>query len=137
MDVLVEMAIDLGCQLQEDSRYLALRAAQQAADEDEQLQKLIGEFNLKRMAINAEEQKAEEEQDAEKLRTLNGALRSVYADIMQNEHMVAYNEAKEPFDALVQKINTAIALAAQGQDPAAAAEESGCTGNCGSCGGCH
>lgn len=137
MDVLVEMAIDLGCQLQEDSRYLALRAAQQAADEDEQLQKLIGEFNLKRMAINAEEQKAEEEQDAEKLRTLNTALRSVYADIMQNEHMVAYNEAKEPFDALVQKINTAIALAAQGQDPAAAAEESGCTGNCGSCGGCH
>ena len=137
MDVLVEMAIDLGCQLQEDSRYLALRAAQQAADEDEQLQKLIGEFNLKRMAINAEEQKAEEEQDAEKLRTLNGALRSVYADIMQNEHMVAYNEAKEPFDALVQKINTAIALTAQGQDPAAAAEESGCTGNCGSCGGCH
>ena len=137
MDVLVEMAIDLGCQLQEDSRYLALRAAQQAADEDEQLQKLIGEFNLKRMAINAEEQKAEEEQDAEKLRTLNGALRSVYADIMQNEHMIAYNEAKEPFDALVQKINTAIALAAQGQDPAAAAEESGCTGNCASCGGCH
>ena len=137
MDVLVEMAIALGCQLQEDSRYLALRAAQQAADEDEQLQKLIGEFNLKRMAINAEEQKAEEEQDAEKLRTLNTALRSVYADIMQNEHMVAYNEAKEPFDALVQKINTAIALAAQGQDPAAAAEESGCTGNCGSCGGCH
>ena len=137
MDVLVEMAIDLGCQLQEDSRYLALRAAQQAADEDEQLQKLIGEFNLKRMAINAEEQKAEEEQDAEKLRTLNTALRSVYADIMQNEHMVAYNEAKEPFDALVQKINTAIALAAQGQDPAVAAEESGCTGNCGSCGGCH
>lgn len=137
MDVLVEMAIDLGCQLQEDSRYLALRAAQQAADEDEQLQKLIGEFNLKRMAINAEEQKAEEEQDAEKLRTLNTALRSVYADIMQNEHMTAYNEAKEPFDALVQKINTAIALAAQGQDPAAAAEESGCTGNCGSCGGCH
>ena len=137
MDVLVEMAIDLGCQLQEDSRYLALRAAQQAADEDEQLQNLIGEFNLKRMAINAEEQKAEEEQDAEKLRTLNTALRSVYADIMQNEHMIAYNEAKEPFDALVQKINTAIALAAQGQDPAAAAEESGCTGNCGSCGGCH
>ena len=137
MDVLVEMAIDLGCQLQEDSRYLALRAAQQAADEDEQLQKLIGEFNLKRMAINAEEQKAEEEQDAEKLRTLNTALRSVYADIMQNEHMVAYNEAKEPFDALVQKINTAIALAAQGQDPAAAAEESGCTRNCGSCAGCH
>ena len=137
MDVLVEMAIDLGCQLQEDSRYLALRAAQQAADEDEQLQKLIGEFNLKRMAINAEEQKAEEEQDAEKLRTLNTALRSVYADIMQNEHMIAYNEAKEPFDALVQKINTAIALAAQGQDLAAAAEESGCTGNCGSCGGCH
>ena len=71
------------------------------------------------------------------MRQLNEELRAVYGQIMANEHMIAYNEAKEPFDALVQKINTAIALAAQGQDPAAAAEESGCTGNCGSCGGCH
>ena len=136
MDVLVDMAIDLGCQLQEDPRYLALRAAQEAADADEALQKLIGEFNLKRMAINTEESKEEEERSADKLHRLNTELREVYNEIMQNEHMIAYNDAKTPFDELVRKLNAAIALAAQGQDPHLAAQEGGCSGDCGSCGGC-
>ncbi len=55
---------------------------------------------------------------------------------MANEHMKAYNAAHTALDELVRKINAAIALAVQGQDPALAAQESGCTGNCGSCGGC-
>ena len=137
MDVLVDMAIDLGCQLQEDPRYLALRASQEAADADEALQKLIGEFNLKRMAINTEESKEEEERSADKLHRLNTELREVYNEIMQNEHMIAYNDAKTPFDELVRKLNAAIALAAQGQDPHLAAQEGGCSGNCAGCGGCH
>ncbi len=137
METLVAMAIDLGCQLQEDERFLALRAAQAAADADENLQKLIGDFNLKRMAINTEETKAEGERDAEKLRTLNMELRDIYATVMANEHMMAYNDARTALDALVNKLHAAISLAAQGQDPNLAAQESSCNGDCGSCGGCH
>ncbi len=135
-EVLVNMAIDLGYQLQGDERYTAVRTAQQEADADEELQRLIGEFNIKRMNINQEESKPEEEQDAAHLRQLNEEMRSVYAQIMANEHMQAYNIAHSALDELVRKINAAIALAVQGQDPALAAQESGCTGNCGSCGGC-
>ena len=137
MEVLVEMAIDLATQLQEDERYLALQSAQQAADADEELQTLIGEFNLKRMAINTEETKSEEERDAEKLRTLNTQLRDIYARVMANPRMMAYNDARTALDALVNKLHAAISLAAQGQDPHLAAQESSCTGDCGSCGGCH
>jgi len=137
MDVLVEMAIDLASQLQADDRCQAVFAAQQAADADETLQQLIGDFNLKRMAINTEEMKDEGERDAEKLRTLNTELRSIYADIMSNEHMVAYNGAKTALDELVRKIQTAINLAVQGQDPSLAAQEMSCGGDCSSCGGCH
>lgn len=137
MEVLVEMAIDLACQLQEDLRYLALRAAQEAADADEGLQKLIGDFNLKRIAINAEETKDEAEKDAEKLRDLNTELRTVYASIMENEHMIAYNDAKTALDGLVGRINAAISLAVQGQDPHIAADEASCSGDCSTCGGCH
>lgn len=136
MDVLVQMAIDLACQLKEDERCLAVRNAQLAADADEELQKLIGEFNLKRIAINNEETK-EGERDAEKLRGLNTEIREIYASIMANEHMIAYNEAKTALDQLVGKIQTAINLAVQGQDPNLAANEISCSGNCGSCGGCH
>ncbi len=137
METLLAMAIDLGCQLQEDERFLALRAAQEAADADENLQKLIGDFNLKRIAINTEETKGEEERDAEKLRTLNMELRDIYATVMANEHMMMYNDARTALDALVNKLHAAISLAAQGQDPNLAAQESACNGNCSSCGGCH
>lgn len=137
METLVAMAIDLGCQLQEDERFLALQKAQETADADEGLQKLIGEFNLKRLAINAEETKEEGERDAEKLRELNTELRDIYARVMANESMMAYNDARTTLDALVNKLHAAISLAAQGQDPSLAAQEGSCSGDCGSCGGCH
>mgnify|MGYP002513788992 CR=1 FL=1 len=135
MDTILEMAIDLAVQLQADPRCEAVLAATKAADEDETLQNLISEFNLKRMAINNEESK--EEADAEKLRQLNQELRSTYAAVMANDKMMAYNDAKADLDALMNKIQLAFNLAVQGQDPNLAAQESSCSGDCSSCGGCH
>ena len=135
MDTILEMAIDLAVQLQADPRCEAVLAATKAADEDETLQNLISEFNLKRMAINNEESK--EEADAEKLRQLNQELRSTYAAVMANDKMMAYNDAKADLDALMNKIQLAFNLAVQGQDPNMAAQESSCSGDCSSCGGCH
>lgn len=137
MDTLLQMAIDLGYQLKEDPRCQALAAAQAAADADEELQRLIGDFNLKRMAVNTEESKDEAERDVDKLRQLNTELRAIYASVMANESMMAYNQAKTELDAVVNKMHMAINLAAAGQDPAIAAQESACSGDCGSCGGCH
>jgi len=137
MDVLLQMAIDLGYQLKEDARCQALVAAQKAADADESLQQLIGEFNMKRMAVSTEECKEDGERDTEKLRQLNTDMRALYAQVMANEHMMAYNQARTELDELVNKIHMAINLAAAGQDPAMAAQESNCSGNCSTCGGCH
>ena len=136
MDTLLVMAIDLATQLQADPRCEAVKAASAAADADEALQALISEFNLKRIAINTEESKPAEEHNAEKLRELNTELRSIYASVMANERMVAYQAAQSELEGLVNKMHLAINLAAQGQDPNLAAQE-GCTGNCGTCGGCH
>ena len=136
MDHLLAMAIDLAVQLQADPRCEAVKAAAAAADADEALQNMISEFNLKRIAINNEESKPAEEQSAEKLRDLNTELRSIYASVMANEHMMAYQNAQGELETLVNKMHLAINLAAQGQDPNQAAQE-GCTGNCGTCGGCH
>lgn len=136
MDNLLAMAIDLATQLQADPRCEAVKAAAAAADADTDLQTLISEFNLKRIAINTEETKPEEERSVEKLRELNTELRTVYASVMANERMIAYQEAQNELETLVNKIHLAINLAAQGQDPNMAAQD-GCTGNCGSCGGCH
>ncbi|MBQ8683312.1 MAG: YlbF family regulator [Clostridia bacterium] len=137
MDTILQMAIDLAYQLQQDERCQAVLTAQQNADADENLQQLIGEFNMKRMAINTEESKDESERNVDKLRELNTELRAIYASVMANEHMMAYNQAKTALDEIVGKIQIAINLAVQGRDPQMAAEQSSCTGDCGSCGGCH
>ena len=88
MDV-IELARELGKAIQQDERFLAMQIARQNSDNDDELQQLIGEFNLKRMAINNEA--AKENRDEAKLQQLNSELRETYAKVMQNKNMNAYN----------------------------------------------
>jgi len=135
MDI-ISLAREIGKEIQKDQRYLNMQLAQQNSDDDQQLQNMIGEFNLKRMAINNEAQK--EEQDQAKMQSLNQELRAVYAQILQNPNMTAYNSAKEEMDALLKRISAIIGQSADGQDPETTdVEESSCGGNCSSCGSCH
>lgn len=135
MDI-IEITRELGKKLQEDERYISMRSAQQACDEDETLQGLIGEFNLKRMAINNEAQKDDRSEDT--LKRLNEELRAAYAQIMQNENMSRYNDAKTEFDALLQRVNGIISLCADGEDPETCDyDAASCGGDCSSCAGCH
>lgn len=135
MDI-IEITRQLGRALQSEQAYIDMRLASQESDEDEALQQLIGEFNLKRMAINNEAQKEDRSEDT--LQRLNGELRDVYAQIMSNEHMIAYNNAKGEFDALLQRITGIIGLCADGENPDTCDyDPSSCGGDCSSCGGCH
>lgn len=135
MDI-IELTRELGKALQDDQRYVNMRLAQQQSDADETLQQLIGEFNLKRMAINNEAQK--EDRSEETLKRLNGELRDVYAKIMQNEHMISYTNAKNEFDALLQRVTGIIGLCADGENPETCDyDAASCGGDCASCGGCH
>ncbi len=135
MDILLEMAKDMGEALQQDSRYVALQMAQAKADEDQPLQDLIGEFNLKRMALMTEENK--EDKDMQKLQTLDEELREVYGRVMANESMQAYNAARVEVDNLLNGINRILMLSAQGEDPRSIDTEHSCGGNCSGCSGCH
>ncbi len=135
MDI-IEVTRELGRKLQEDESYIAMRTAQQACDEDKRLQECIGEFNLKRMAINNEAQK--EDRSEETLQRLNGEFRQVYGQIMENENMQRYNAAKTEFDALLQRITGIIGLCADGEDPDTCDyDAASCGGDCSSCAGCH
>lgn len=59
MDI-IEKARELGRLIQEEDSYKKLQDAQKNADTDMELQRLIGEFNLKRMSINNEASKKRE-----------------------------------------------------------------------------
>ena len=135
MDVIIEMAKDMGEAIQQDSRFVALQMAQAKADEDQALQDLIGEFNLKRMALATED--AKEDKDEANLQALDEELREVYTRVMANESMQAYNAARQEMDALLSNINRILMLSAQGEDPQNLDTEHSCGGHCSSCGGCH
>ena len=84
MDI-IKMAREIGKAIQQEDAYVKLQIAQQNSDNDKELQNLIGEFNLKRIAINNEAQKSDRDDD--KLQQLNAEMRKVYADIMKNENI--------------------------------------------------
>ncbi|MGN0558894.1 MAG: YlbF family regulator [Acutalibacteraceae bacterium] len=132
---LITSARELGKLIQQEESYKKLEAARIASDNDEKLQELIGEFNLKRMAINNEASKAD--RDDSKMQELNAQMRKVYADIMQNENMTAYNEAKNEFDAIMQRVLAIISQSAEGENPETADYHESCSGSCSTCGGCH
>lgn len=135
MDIIAK-ARELGKAIQQEESYIKLQEVQKRADADTELQQLIGEFNLKRMAINNEASKSERDQD--KLAELNTEMREVYSKIMSNENMLAYNEAKDAFDMIANRVLAIIQQSSEGADPETADfAQSSCSGSCESCGGCH
>ena len=135
MDIITQ-ARELGKAIQKEESFINLQAVQKKADADTELQALIGEFNLKRMAINNEA--SQKERDQEKITKLNNEMREVYAKIMSNENMIAYNEAKQAFDVVADRVMAIVQQSAEGADPETADySQSSCSGSCESCGGCH
>ena len=134
MDV-IAMARELGAALQQSDEYTAYNVAKNAADGDEVLQEMIGEFNLKKLSLSTEVQK--EEKDQEKLAALNEEVRSLYGRIMAHPTMAAYNTTKEELDRVLNFIQQIIVYSANGEDPAAIQEETSCGGDCSGCSGCH
>jgi len=137
MDKILELTKDLAHEIQMDERFVRMQMAQAAADADEALQTLIGDFNLKRMALATESSKDDDKKDPEKIKTLDEELRALYAQVMENENMKAFNAAKIGMDEMMNGVSRILTLAAQGVDPDSADMEASCSGNCSTCGGCH
>ncbi len=134
MDV-ISMARELGKAIQQDDRYTAYNLAKQANDNDQELQKLIGDFNITRMNINKE--MSSENRDDERIKALDEELKSTYAKIMSNKNMVVFNAAQNGYEEMMNEINQIITMCANGEDPDTCEISHGCSGSCATCGGCH
>ncbi len=133
----IMMFKEAAAQLQKEAVYLALDTARKANDEDETLQNLIGDFNLARVDLNSEISKTEDK-DADKIAALNAKVNALYSNIMENENMLTYNEAKAELEALTNHISAILSTAVNGGDPMTVEEpHEGCSGSCSGCSGCH
>ena len=126
----------LGAEIQKDERFIRFTKAKLANDNDQELQKAIGEFNMIRM--NLDREMTAQTQDEAKIKEYNEQLRDIYGKVMASEAMLEYNTAKGEIDAMLNDINNVIAQCLEGADPATVEpEQAGCTGSCSTCGGCH
>ncbi len=133
---IIEMAREMGKLIQESDEYKALMEARTASDNDEELQKQIGEFNLVRMKMEIESSKPEPDQD--KIGELNEQLMSIYTAVMESENMAAFNKAKDVVDHMMNHVTAILTAAVNGEDPATYdPEAASCGGDCCTCGGCH
>ena len=130
MDI-IELARQLGAAIQKEDAYVAYRAAKEANDADEKLQALIGEFNLQRMSLATELQKPEDQKSRSKIEELNNQLQKLYDQVMSNESMQKYNEAKQAMDEVSNRVTSIIAMCIEGADPETC-EPAGCSGSCSS-----
>jgi len=134
---MIELAREVGKAIQQDEDYIKMRLAEQQSECDKELQELIEDYNVKKMAANSEAAKTDKNDD--RIQELNKEIRHLYSRIMQNENMKAYNSAKRDFEEKLQRVMAIIGNSAGGENPETTdyIGGMGCSGSCGSCGGCY
>ena len=132
MDV-IQMARDLGVELQKSETYANYLVAREAAEKDDELQTLVREFNLQKVALTTARQI--EDADSENVKAIGARMREVYSQIMQRPTMQAFDTAKKDLDKMVSFAQHIIEASADGEDPSTIQEPS-CGGDCAGCSGC-
>lgn len=136
---LIQMAREMGKEIQKSEVYKKLVEAKEKNDSDAELQDLIGQFNLKRITIN-NQINDNQKHDEDEMRRLDNELKDIYRKILANENMAAYNDAKNAMDDLMNQISTILMYSVNGEDPQTCPsrqEAAGCSGSCASCSGCR
>ena len=134
---LIDLAKQFGEEIQNDELYIKVRMNEQKLETDEKLQRLMGEFNEHKSEINRE--MAKDNPDEEKIKSLNKLISEEYEKISKNANMVEYQNSQKEFMEVMNKVNSIILRAAQGENPYLDDEEGllGCSGSCSSCDGCY
>ena len=136
MDVILK-ARELGKAIQQSEEYIKMEEARVRSDKNLDLQEKISNFNLKKIALNREVNR--EEKNSDKIAQLDREMREAYQLIMETDDMVAYADAKKKVDEMMQKVQLLLNYTLTGADPETVTipENTGCSGNCSDCGGCH
>ncbi len=129
MQNIIEKTKELGALIQESDAVKNYNQVKIAYDTDEELQKLVKEFNLHKMTLM--NLTGAEEQDAERIAEVEERVKSVYAKITENENVMKMQEATKAVEALLGQVNGVLTYYITGEEPTS------CTHDCSTCGGCH
>jgi cell fate (sporulation/competence/biofilm development) regulator YlbF (YheA/YmcA/DUF963 family) len=109
-----KLARELGKAIQADERYLKLEKCIEANEKDAALNELMVKIQFIQTAYQSE---AQGEGNAEKLAGYDNEFQQLYAQIMQNENMKNYEEARKDIDKMMDYIVGILTLSVNGEDP--------------------
>ena len=121
---IMELAAQLGQAIKADSRIVKMNEARAAYEKDEDIQKLMLEYNAQHIAL-AEEYK-KEPVDPKVIEAIEHRLDEIVSQVTANPVFIQVNEANEAVNALMNEVNGEIEFQITGQRP--------CSHDCSSCG---
>jgi len=134
MNLVFQKTRELGAALLASDEYLQMKAAEEAARDDNQAMAAMTEHTLHRKLL--EKLMETENPDMDALQTHSEALESVEERLALMDSMNELNEKRQAFGMLVGQINQVlrfIITGEMGDDE----EDDGFPHNCGKCGGCR
>ena len=124
-----ELAAELGKTLKEDARIIALDKAREVFEADENVKKLMTEYEVQQNAIHEEAMKEDRSEDV--LNAIQDRIEAIYNQIVESDSYKVLEAAQNEVNALMEAVNNTITFNITGEEPSA------CTHDCSTCGGCH
>ena len=121
---IMELAVQLGQAIKADSRVAKMNEAREAYEKDENIQKLMLEYNVQQIALAEEYKKDPVDQNI--IEAIEKRLDEIVGEVTSNPVFVQINEANEAVNKLMNEVNAEIEFQITGQRP--------CSHDCGSCG---
>lgn len=121
---IMELAKQLGQAIKADERIAKMNEARVAYEGDEEIQKLMLEYNAQQIAL-AEEYK-KEEVDQKIIEAIENRLDEIVGQVTSNPIFVMVNAAQEEVNKLMNEVNAEIEFQITGERP--------CAHDCSSCG---
>ncbi len=116
--------------LAESAELKAYNEAKAAFDADENVAKLINEYNVQAALLETEGRKPEEERDTKLVESISARLRECYDEISASQTLANMRDSEAALSELVNAINDAVRFTIE-------PEAANCTHDCPTCGGCH
>ncbi|MBO4983811.1 MAG: YlbF family regulator [Clostridia bacterium] len=121
---IMEIAAQLGQAIKADERITKMNEARVAYEKDEDIQKLMLEYNTQQIAL-AEEYK-KDPVDENIVNAIENRLNEIVSAVTTNPVFIQANEAQEAVNKLMNEVNAEIEFQITGQRP--------CSHDCNSCG---
>ncbi len=130
MTSIIEKAHQLGLEIAASEEIKNLEAAKAAFDADEELSKLMAEYETERKLLGEEFSKPTDSIDEIAVANLRARIEELTGIIGKNPKYIAFSMAQQAMNKLMADVNAEIKFCITG-------ERDTCTHDCSTCSGCH